>query len=62
MSIRLTSLIEGGFAEQTQIFRIQSRIQRLQTLVAIEKEKLQRARAVLQRKRELEKNRQQHQK
>ncbi len=61
-TILLSALIAEGFAEQTQIFQIQSRIQRLQTLIAIEKEKLQRVRSVQQRKRELERNRRDHQK
>ena len=62
LSILLSALVAEGFAEEDQIFRIQSRIQRLQTLVAMEKEKLQKVRAVQQRKRELEKNRRDHQK
>jgi hypothetical protein len=57
----LSALVAEGFAEEDQIFRLQSRIQRLQTLIAIEREKLQKVRAVQQRKRELEKNRRDHQ-
>jgi hypothetical protein len=55
-------LVAEGFAEENQIFRIQSRIHRMQTLIAVEREKLQKVRAIQQRKRELERNRQQHQK
>lgn len=61
-TILLSALVAEGFAEEDQIFRIQSRIQRMQTLIALEREKLQKVRAIQQRKRELEKNRQQHQK
>jgi hypothetical protein len=60
-AITLSALITEGFAEEDQIFRIQSRIQRMQTLIAVEREKLQRVRAVQQRKRELERNRKDHQ-
>ncbi len=62
MRILLSALVTEGFAEEDQIFRIQSRIQRLQTLIALEREKLQKVRAVQQRKRELERNRKDHQK
>ena len=61
MKIFLSDLVAEGVAEESQIFQIQSRIQRLQTLIAIEREKLQRVRGVQQRKRESEKNRSQHQ-
>ena len=62
MRILLSALVAEGFAEENQIFRIQSRIHRMQTLIAVEREKLQKVRAIQQRKRELERNRQQHQK
>jgi hypothetical protein len=62
MKIFLSDLVAEGVAEESQIFQIQSRIQRMQTLIAIEREKLQRVRGVQQRKRESEKNRSQHQK
>lgn len=61
MKIFLSDLVAEGVAEESQIFQIQSRIQRYQTLIAIEREKLQRVRGVQQRKRESEKNRSQHQ-
>jgi hypothetical protein len=61
MSIRLADLVAEGFAENTHIYQIQQRIYRLQKLIVIERDKLASARQVQQRKRELEKNRQQHQ-
>jgi hypothetical protein len=60
-NILLSALVAEGFAEDTQIYQIQQRIQRMQTLIAVEREKLQKARAVQQRKRELERNRKDHQ-
>ncbi len=61
MRIFLSELLSEGFAEENQIYQIQQRIQRFQTLIAIEREKLQKVRAVQHRKRESEKNRSQHQ-
>ena len=60
--IRLSELVTEGFLEDTQVYQIQQRIYRLQKQITLERDKLFHARQIQQRKRELEKVRQQHDK